>query len=144
MSCASPLTLLSFMAKWAFRKTWTVVFPFSKICFDVLPHTIMTFMLLHVFWSFTVFQCSLDWSMADDRAVFPPLEHTPRQLQVHWTPIQMKANCVLHSAAKRIEKNVLACLASLTSNSRLLAPLSQHHSSQVTVCSPGQHCNSFT
>ena len=36
-----------------------------------------------------------------------------------------------------------SCLASLPSNSRLLAPLSQHRSSQVTICSPGRRLKSF-
>uniref|UniRef100_A0A663DKG3 Uncharacterized protein n=1 Tax=Aquila chrysaetos chrysaetos TaxID=223781 RepID=A0A663DKG3_AQUCH len=35
------------------------------------------------------------------------------------------------------------CLASLPSNSTLLAPLSQHRSSQVTMCSPGWRLKSF-
>jgi len=36
-----------------------------------------------------------------------------------------------------------SCLASLPSNSKLLAPLSQHHSSQVAMCSPGWWLKSF-
>jgi len=36
-----------------------------------------------------------------------------------------------------------SCLASLPSNYKLLAPLSQHHSSQVTMCSPGWRLKSF-
>ena len=36
-----------------------------------------------------------------------------------------------------------SCLASLTSNYKLLAPLSQHLSSQVTMCSPGWRLKCF-
>jgi len=36
-----------------------------------------------------------------------------------------------------------SCLASLPSNSKLLAPLSQHRSSQVAMCSPGWQLKSF-
>jgi len=36
-----------------------------------------------------------------------------------------------------------SCLASLPSNSKLLALLSQHRSSQVTTCSPGWRLKSF-
>jgi len=36
-----------------------------------------------------------------------------------------------------------SCLASLPSHSKLLAPLSQHCSSQVTMCSPGWRLKSF-
>jgi len=36
-----------------------------------------------------------------------------------------------------------SCLAFLPSNSRLLAPLSQHQSSQVIMCSPGLWLKSF-
>jgi len=37
----------------------------------------------------------------------------------------------------------LRCLASLPSNSKLLALLSQHRSSQMTMCSPGWRLKSF-
>jgi len=36
-----------------------------------------------------------------------------------------------------------SCLASLLSNSKLLVPLSQHRSSQVTMCSPGWRLKPF-
>jgi len=36
-----------------------------------------------------------------------------------------------------------SCLASLPSNSKLLAQLSQHHSNQVAMCSPGWRLKSF-
>lgn len=39
--------------------------------------------------------------MKNGRAEFTPLG------QVYWMPLQVKANCDLHSAAKGIEKNVL-------------------------------------
>lgn len=42
MSCAGPLTLVHFMAKLAFRKIWTIFFPFPKISVAALPHTMIS------------------------------------------------------------------------------------------------------
>lgn len=140
MSCASLLTLLCFMVKLSLRKIWTIVFPFSKTCFNVLPHAITTSMYCM---NFRASPCSIKVWISPWQIIGLYFHPWNSQLQARWTPIQ-KANCVLRSATKGIEKNVLACLASLTSKSRLLTPLSQHHSSQVTMCSPGQRCNSFT
>lgn len=98
MSCTSPLTLLCFMVKLALRKIWTIVFPFSKTCFDVLPHTITTSMYCMNFGasSYSIKVWISPWQMG---LSFHPW-NSP--LQVHWAPIQMKANCVLCSATEGI------------------------------------------
>jgi len=106
--CAGHLTLLLFMAKPDFRRIWTIFFTFlKKIFYCVAPHD-NVINVLKVFCSFTPFHCSLDQPMANGRAAFPPWGSW---FQVYWTPLQVRANCGLYSAAKGIEKNTLSIVA---------------------------------
>jgi len=104
ISCASPLTLLCLMAKPAFRRVWTIFFPFSKTSSTVSPHTMMS--LMYCTCSGASPFCSAVW-ISPWQMVGLCFHSWGSWLQVYWTPLQVKANCGLHSAAKGMEKNAL-------------------------------------
>lgn len=56
---------------------------------------------------FPLFPCSLNQPMANGGFMLPSCPWSS-QFQAYWTPLQGQANCVLHSAARRIDKNILA------------------------------------
>ena len=104
ISCAGPLTLLCLIAKLAFRRVWIIFSPFTETSSAVLPHTMILSMYCRC-WGNSPFSSAVwmsPWQMLG--LCFHPRGN---RFQVCWTPLQMKTNCDLHSAAKRIEKNAL-------------------------------------
>ncbi len=74
---------------------------FLKYCCFVSTHDDVIH-ILKVFRRLIMFQFSADLSMANSRAVFPPLGS---RFQVYCTPLRVEARGGLHDAARGIEKS---------------------------------------
>ncbi|GAB0204952.1 hypothetical protein GRJ2_002960800 [Grus japonensis] len=97
--------LTLFYGKTSFQKDLDYFLSFLKNFFCWVAPYDDAINVLQVLQSFTLFQCSLDQPLADGGAYFHPWGS---RFQGYWTPLQVKANCGLHSAAKGIEKKAFA------------------------------------
>lgn len=90
----SPLTLLFclffffFNGETSFQKNLDYPFPVLKLFLHYVAPCDGVGDVLQMFRGFTLFQHSLDQSMANGRTVLPWYS----QLQVHWTAFHVKAN----------------------------------------------------
>lgn len=96
ISYAGAFILFCFMAKTAFRRIWIIYFSFSKT--SVFPHMMLLLMYCRYSgdspWSSAVWVSS--WKIV--KLYFYPWGS---QFHVYWMLLQVKANCGLHSAARK-------------------------------------------